>query len=186
MRVKSHDFYGHSHVFTFDDRIGQVEFISDINRILERNGLVFFLTNQGTVERISPPILQEALSDAVFDSGDYELDRLLESARKKFLNPDPSVRRDSLKELWDAWERIKTIKCSNKKRGIEKLLLLASEEPNLRCALDREATELTSVGNNFEIRHTETYQTPLEKQEHIDYLFHRLFSLVWLMLTALD
>src|ERR1039457_1066325 len=27
------------------------------------------------------------------------------SARTKFLNPDPRVRRESLEKLWDAWER---------------------------------------------------------------------------------
>ena len=181
-----HSYLGHPHLLTFNDQNGQIEFRSEINLILERNGLAFSLTHQGTIERILPPVLEEALSDTVFDSGDQKLDRLLESARQKFLSPDPQVRRDSLKELWDAWERIKTLKSTGKKVGIAKLLEEASKEPKFRCVLDKEGKELTFIGNHFEIRHTETYQTTIEEQEHVDYLFHRLFSLVWLILATLD
>ena len=53
-----------------------------------------------------------------------------------------------------------------------------------RERLDKEAFELTSIGNSFQIRHTETQQTPLELSEHVDYLFHRLFSMVWLILRT--
>jgi hypothetical protein len=50
-------------------------------------------------------VLREELASAQFRTGEEELDRLLEKARKKFLNPDVSTRREALEVLWDAWER---------------------------------------------------------------------------------
>lgn len=46
------------------------------------------------------------------------------------------------------------------------------------------ATALTKVGKTFHIRHSETSQTELARQDHVDYLFHRLWSLIWLLLRA--
>ena len=60
----------------------------------------------------------------------------------------------------------------------------AAAEPNFYKRLEDEAHELTSIGNNFTIRHSETYQVPLELSEHVDYLFHRLFALIRLLLRT--
>ena len=38
------------------------------------------------------------------------------------------------------------------------------------------------IGNAFLIRHTETNETPIESEESIDYLFHRLFAMVQFLL----
>ena len=34
---------------------------------------------------------------------------MLESARRKFLDPDPAVRLEALEKIWDAFERVKTL-----------------------------------------------------------------------------
>ena len=34
---------------------------------------------------------------------------MLETARRKFLDPDEAIRREALEKLWDAFERIKTV-----------------------------------------------------------------------------
>ena len=56
--------------------------------------------------------------------------------------------------------------------------------PKFRQLLEKEAFELTSIGNNHQIRHTEIWQEKVEQLEHIDYLFHRLFSLIQLILKT--
>jgi len=43
---------------------------------------------------------------------------------------------------------------------------------------------LTTVGNTFHIRHSEVSQVELAGDNHVDYLFHRLFALIWLLLRA--
>ena len=110
---------------------------------------------------------------------------MLAAARLKFLNPDPNVRREALEKLWDAWERIKTIESgADKKAQVKALLDKAATEPNFRALVEAEATALTAIGNNFLIRHSETNRIAIGTDAHVDYLFHRLFSLIWMILNA--
>lgn len=90
-----HPFFEHYHL-SFDREAGRTQFRERINRILARNNLVYELTEQGEVQRIAPPILRESLTQYTFATGDRELDTMLETARRKFLNPNPVVRRESL------------------------------------------------------------------------------------------
>src|SRR5258707_2554147 len=191
-----HSFFKHHHL-SYDRGTGQAEFRDKINTIFARNGIAFELhpvpsktskgralgESTGEIRRLGPPIAREALRSAVFSTSDSRLDAMLEIARTKFLDTNPNVRREALERLWDAWERLKTILPGlDKKSGIKTLLESASPEPNLRAVLDEEAKKLTTIGNSFQIRHSETTQTPLQEDAQVDYLFHRLFALIWLLL----
>jgi hypothetical protein len=177
-----HPFFKHYHL-SYDREAGQTEFRDKINLIFGRNGIAFELHSTGEIARLGPPIISDVLRSAVFSTGDGDLDAMLETARTKFLDPNPTVRREALEKLWDAWERLKTILPGlDKRTGIKTLLDTASPEPNLRAVLEEEAGKLTSIGNSFQIRHSETTQTPLQQDPHVDYLFHRLFALIWLLL----
>lgn len=176
--------YNRRHL-TFDDGKGKREFRDVINRIFARESLTFNLDEHGEVLRLAPLVLHEALTSAVFSTGEEALDTLLEDARHKFLNPDQRVRRESLEKLWDAWERLKTIEPPHVKPDSAKRLLdRVSDEPNFRQVLETEAKEITGIGNNFMIRHTEISKTPVTEAEHVDYLFHRLFSIIRLLLRS--
>jgi len=145
--------------------------------------MAYELRPNGEVVRLAPPVLREALASGVFHTGDNELDTLLETARVRFLDPDPSVRRDGLEKLWDAWERLKTIEPGkDKKVSTTALLDKMASEANFRQVLETEAAELNRTGNTFRIRHSETTQTGLDHDDHVDYLFHRLFALIRLAL----
>lgn len=122
------------------------------------------------------------MKSARFLTGDNDLDLLLDTARAKYLNPDLIVRKESLEKLWDAWERLKTVESADKKTGVATLLSKAAAGAEFRTLLDKEARELTDIGNNFRIRHSETSKTPIEVSEHVDYLFHRMFSIAYLLL----
>ena len=52
----------------------------------------------------------------------------------------------------------------------------------LRARLEVEAKELTDIGNSHLIRHYEVKQVPVIDIDHVDYLFHRLFAMIQLML----
>ncbi len=177
-----HGFYGHYHL-GFAQAEGRAAFREEINRIFERNGIAFELTETGQIERIAPAGLREALAQAVFQSGDDVLDQLLERARVRFLSPDPVVRRESLETLWDAWERLKTLEPGRDKReSTARILDIASDEPNFRQVLEAEARLLTDIGNDFMIRHAEVDKIPIVDDEHVDFLFHRLFAVIRLLL----
>lgn len=101
------------------------------------------------------------------------------------MNRSLDVRRESLEKLWDAWERLRTVEPgADKKAKAKALLERAATEPHFRSTLDREAAELTAIGNAFMIRHTETDKTPIGDSAQVDYLFHRMFSMIHLLLKA--
>lgn len=177
-----HGFFGHYHL-EFAQAEGRAGFREEINRIFERNGIAFELTETGQVERIAPEGLREALAQAVFHTGDELLDGMLEKARTRFLSHDPAVRRESLETLWDAWERVKSIEGGKDKReSTQKILNRACAEGHFRGRLETEAHELTNIGNTFMIRHTEVDKIPIADDEHVDFLFHRMFATVRLLL----
>jgi hypothetical protein len=109
---------------------------------------------------------------------------MLEAARARFLSPSPAIRQEALEKLWDAFERTKTLDPGDKKASIESLLAKASPEPKLRERLNLQLNELTFVGNNFMIRHTETTKIPIGESRQVDYLFHWLFATVQLLLRS--
>jgi hypothetical protein len=177
-----HDFFGHYHL-GFDQGEGRAKLRAEINRIFERNGIAFELRGTGRIERIAPEGLREVLSQAVFNTGDNALDELLERSRTRFLSPNPATRRESLEALWDAWERIKSLEFpADKRESTKRILDRGSGEPHFREVLENEARLLTDIGNGFMIRHAEVNKTPIADDEHVDFLFHRLFAVIWLLL----
>jgi hypothetical protein len=180
VRGRYHDFFKHHHL-SFDGNAGRQEFQETINRIFRRNSLAYELTAQGRIERLAPPVLREELASAQFHTSDPELNRMLETARRKFLDPDEAARREALEALWDAWERLKTLGPGPDKKAQASAMLEAaagSSSPKFREALETEARQLTSIGNSLQIRHSETTQERIARSEQVDYLFHRLFSLI--------
>jgi len=179
-----HGFFRHHHL-SYEPDIGRAEFAQRVNRLFARNGLAYELGGDGKVFRLAPAVLRESLRNTLFQTGDGTLDAMLESARLKFLNPDPKVRREALEKLWDAWERVKTIEPGNdKKAQVKTLLDKAAAEPTFRGLVETEAVALTAIGNNFLIRHSETNRIQIGTDAHVDYLFHRLFCLIGMLLRT--
>lgn len=178
-----HSYFGHHHL-SFDIEAGRAEFREAVNRIFRRNGIVYDLGEDGQIVRLAPPVLSNVLARTVFRSGDDELDHLLEKSSCKFLDPDLAVRREALEALWHAWERLKTLGGVDKKTGISALLDAAagSSSPKLRAAFEQEAIALTNLGNQLRIRHSETDRETIASHAHVDYLYHRLFTLIFAIL----
>jgi hypothetical protein len=180
-----HAYFQHYHLL-FDREAGREAFQEAVNLIFRRNGLAYELGTDGRIQRLAPLVLREALAGTSFRTGDTELDALLETARSKFTSPELAVRREALEKLWDGWERLKTvIPARDKRASVSALLDRASADPIMRAALEAEATELTRLGNTLQIRHFETSKIPVQNSAQVDYLFHRLFAMVSLLLNSL-
>ncbi len=179
---KHHDFFSHHHL-TFDQQSGQEEFRATVNRIFSRNGVAFEMLSTGRIVRVLPPVLGEDLKRTIFRTGDRTLDNMLDECRAKFSERNPLVRREALERLWDGWERLKSLADpGDKKRSIKIILDATATEPSLRARLEGEATELNSIGNSHLIRHSEVNQVPVIDVDQVDYLFHRLFAMIQLIL----
>ena len=137
-----------------------------------------------TESRPVSPVLFEAMG-TLPPSGDYILDALLGDACKKFKDAAPKSRAEGTEKLWDAWERLKSLEVQGDKRmSVARLLEQCSPEPKFRARLDAEAKALTEIGNAFHIRHFETDKVRISLPEQNDYLFHRLFALMHLLLFS--
>ena len=177
--VDYHKFGNHYHLrFEIDD--GREQFCTDVEDIFRRNGIAYEINPYGCIERVAARVLHDNLAHTDFRTGDSQLDGLLNSACRKFLDPVPETRKGGLDALWDAWERLKSLGGDDKKTQTRAMLDIAAgnRSPKFRVALEKEAKELTRIGNSLHIRHAETNQEVLAEREHVDYLFHRLFSLV--------
>jgi hypothetical protein len=138
-----------------------------------------------TASRAPPAVLAQSLARGLPQSSDSRLDELLDEAVNKFLDKSPVVQKEGLERLWDAWERLKTLAdADNKKKGIGLLISGAGGAPDFAEVLNAEARALTDIGNEFQIRHFEQNKEPLRHALHVEYLFHRMFALVRLLLES--
>jgi hypothetical protein len=128
------------------------------------------------------PILLEAMRNFPL-SGDDVLDEKLQEACRKFKDPAPQSIQNAVEKLWDSFERIKTLNLVDKKKSIVMLLEQATEDKLFRDHINNEMGALTEIGNKFQIRHFETDKLPLN-QKQLEYLFHRLYSLMRFLLLA--
>ena len=180
-----HPYYGHHHL-TWDRAAGLASFVADVNLLFQRNGIAFKLDKDGRAQRIIPQPVAQALGWQMFDTGETELDRLLEYARSRFLSPKLDDRRDATEKLWDAFERMKTLEPGSDKRAQADALLDRAAAPGtkMRAALADEAKALTSIGNSLRIRHSEVTQEMIDLSEQLDWLFVRMFGFLRLLLLS--
>ena len=180
-----HPYFSHFHI-SWDRDAGLAQFVTDVNLLFARNGIAYELTAEGQARRLLPQPIAQALSWTLFDTGDTETDRLLESARGRIVLPKPEDRHDALEKLWDAFERIKTLEPGSDKRIQADALLdrVATPRTKFRQVLGEEATALTKIGNGFRIRHSEISQENLNSLDQVDYLFGRLFAFIRMVLKA--
>lgn len=179
-----HSFFKHHHL-SWDREAGLARFLSDVNRIFGRNGVAYELTPDGA-RRLLPEPLAKALRLTVFNTGDDETDRLLETARHRIASPKEDDRQVALEKLWDAFERLKTLEPGADKRRRADALLDRAAAPGtkFREVLGEEARALTGIGNSFHIRHSEVWTESVSSPAQVDYLFGRMFAFVRMVLKA--
>ena len=172
-----HSYFGHDH-YTFDQAAGRERWRTEINHILNRNGVALRQEPDGRVVRVGTTAAGVVTRSPVSATGDGQLDEKISTALRKYQDPDVAVRREALEALWDAFERVKTvIDPSDKKRSAEALVELMVADPASRTAVADEFAALTRLGNDFQIRHHEVARHPVEPAI-IDLLFVRGLALI--------
>lgn len=183
VKLDHHDYFGHHHL-DFEKAPGQAQLRENINRVLARNRLAYELGENGHVRHIAPPVIDQRVAHALPPTRDAELDHLLERARVKYRDPDPAVRREALEQLWDAFERCKTILDPDKRSGAIALIAAVSGSSEETQLLDAEMRALTTIGNDFRIRHHEATKTAVG-DNLVDLLFTRMYALLYRVHPAL-
>ena len=126
-----------------------MEFQTDVNRILERNGIAFELVDGGGQTAWASDSTRRSAQRPSRKATD-RWTRCWRMPRGKFLNRDIEVRRESLERLRDAWEPLRTLEQGRDRRRRLKPCSIMSQEsrPSGRSSRTRrmhsQALETTS------------------------------------------
>ena len=184
-----HKFFSHYHLNFIRTRHSKREFIYKLNKLFEKLGLLYIMRDGGEIERVvsNSSTLQE-LKDTANNSKDNSFKELVNQAITFYLKPSSSNIQIALEKIWDAFERIKTIYPDlDKKKSTNKLLDDVSlGDENFRTLLNDEFIGLTTIGNNYRIRHHEANKIEIVDDRHKEYLFNRCASLILICLRYIE
>ena len=181
-----HEFYSHHHYAFTDNGQSNYEYKDKINSIFARNGIIFYLDDDGEIKRTVPESLRRIITDIRFSTNDARLNELLKISYSKFILPKIESRIESIEKIWDAFERLKTYYEENKKVSANTLIATVSSGNDLFLNhINNEFQSLTKIGNEFQIRHFERNKVQLQSNLHIDYLFYRMSSLIHLCVESI-
>lgn len=181
-----HSHFNHSHYSFRNNGLKKSEFRNAINQIFSRNGIVFYLDENGQIKRSVPKQMSGIITEIRFNTGDDRLNELFEQAYSKFVLPRKENRIEALEKIWDAFERLKTYFENNKKQSATTLISLVSEDNfSFQEVMEYEFKSLTDIGNRFQIRHYEKDKIEITNELHIDYLFYRMSCLIQLCVESL-
>lgn len=176
-----HKFFNHDHLSFPGTFVCREEFRNAVNEIFERNGLVFEMDDQGSIVR---KILKENEEEllSVPKTADDLINTKISEAARCVLSPKAEDRQEALEKLWDAFERLKTLSGGKDKRASVEDLCKKSANglAGFDEILNKEAFELTNIGNNYQIRHFEKGKPSIPDPLIVDYLFFRLLALILL------
>ena len=183
-----HKFYNHYELSFAKTQEISKEFREDINGVFNKTGLLYILTEDGIVERvIEHGVLSTETETAIKQVSELGTKGLLEEAITLFKQPNPAARKDAVEKIWDALERLKTYYTMfDKKSSAAKIVgEMANGQPEFIKLFDDEFWALTSIGNDFRIRHHETSKIDITDNRHYDYFFNRCMSLIALAVQYL-
>lgn len=159
------------------------DYEAQINAILKLNEIAFQLSNGKMINSFDAQINQSSL-EIVQEVG---LKELLQQASRYY---DENNLQIAIEKLWDAFERLKTYYCSNtidKKKSVEMIVKDMSDGQQSYMELfEKEFREMTTIGNNFRIRHHEITKIDIQDKRHFEYFYKRCLSLISTVIQYLD
>ncbi|MGL4731774.1 MAG: AbiJ-NTD4 domain-containing protein [Clostridium sp.] len=113
-------------VFYNDEGKEKSIFQNEVNKIFERNRIVFRLNNDGEIERMLLVQLDVLVKTCSHTGNDKELNKLIDETINHIIKPKFEDRQIALEKLWDAYERLKAYYDDNKKKSVKRLIQIAS------------------------------------------------------------
>lgn len=115
-----------------------------------------------------------------------ELHNLIIESKIYISKEDYNQKKIGLEKIWDAFERLKTIKGIDKKISINNIIAhITNGDKEISQMLNNEFRELTRIGNSYSIRHSEITQKKLPNSQFIEYLYFRMLSLISCILNLI-
>lgn len=182
-RDRFHDFPRPGHwSLKFDRRRALIEFRGDVNQLLARGGTVFGLASNGHIQRLGTSEVRTAMSELRPNTGDSELDRLVEDGRERYRSRKPEDRLIALRQLWAAFDHLKTSEHGKDTKARIDTLLGHIPDEAMRAVVSADMDTMRSFGNKFRIRHTEADKIPVPDYAE-DYVAARMANLLVILLA---
>lgn len=185
-----HSFMSHHHLSFTNDNVDFESFRKEVNSLFDLCGLLYHLTEERIVERVvEDGFIIEESKDSIDAVPEKELKVLLEESIVLHKSRNPNDHHLATEKIWDALERLKTIyidEKTDKKASSNRVIgQMAKGDTNYIDLFSTEFHYLTTIGNNYRIRHHEIGKTDIPQDEYYDYFFGRCFSLIVLALKYL-
>lgn len=152
--------------------------------------LTWIMMNEDKLELSKENIDNEAkdlLNEVQQESIESELRSLIMESKLYILKKDFTEKKIGLDKIWDAFERLKTMKSSDKKNSIERIIdEISGGDEELKLQMDEEFRLLTKIGNAYSIRHHEVDQKKFPNNKYIEYFYFRMLALVSFVLNMLN
>jgi hypothetical protein len=182
-----HKYFNHNHLSFIDDNKDFEKYRKEINEAFETCALSYVLSEAKVVERVVDDgfVIEESkvLIDATPEA---ELKKLIEEAVALHKSRKPEDHRLATEKIWDAFDRLKTLfakKQSEKSTSSDAIIgMMANGDSNYQKLFLEEFNQLREIGNNYRIRHHETYKIDISNDEYFDYFFCRCFAMIVLAL----
>jgi hypothetical protein len=182
------DYYGRDTYIVQKTQDKKESFRQEINQLFERNQIVFYIDSDGLIKRHLPLEMGNLINNLPVKTNDQNLNELISLAIENIHKPQLKDRTYALEKIWDAYERMKSYyEGMNKKNSAQSLVKNVSKgTSDLEKWIELEFTNLTKIGNDYQIRHFERGKIKVTDISHIDYLFYRMVALISLCLKELN
>lgn len=158
------------------------DYTAQMNTLLKLNSVAYKL-KQGRIDStLDVPINKKDVS-AISEKG---LKELLNEADRYYHAGNKQI---AVEKLWDAFERLKTYysPALQKKESANKIIEdMSASDPNFKKMYETEFFALTTIGNDYRIRHHETTKIDITDNRQYDYFYKRCLALMSVAILHLE
>lgn len=157
-------------------------FAAQVNALLKLNKIPYKLENGRIESTLNISIDKQEIS-AIPEKG---LRELLMEAESYYNKGNKQI---AVEKLWDAFERLKTYysPALDKARSANRIIDdMSGSNADFKSMYEIEFKALTTIGNNFRIRHHETTKIDITDNRQYDYFYKRCLALVSVAILYLE
>lgn len=155
------------------------DFETQVNTLLQLNEILYKLENGRLISKYDISSFMVSVKEA-------GLSELLQEATQYY---GENKKKIAVEKIWDAFERLKTYfsPALDKQQSAKKIIsLMSAHEYHFETMFEKEFRELTSIGNDFRIRHHETTKIDVEDDRYYEYFYKRCLSLISVAIQYLN
>jgi len=178
------EFCSEFHPTKYDWVKGRYEYTVQINQMLKRFNHPYRL-EKGKIVLVGSQVLERRLIGMELRTDDDHLARLLSGALDSFFDRSGARKLEALGSLADAFERLKTLHGTNKKKSAEEVIAGLSPVQDVCACFEGHFRDLTRIANEYTIRHHERGKKVLDDEALVDYLFYGYYNLIRMILEKL-